>query len=79
MRPPLEVADIVRVHGAWIHSDEQEVLPAVRPSLPLEAYSRLRIGCAWTEEDHRYLEHYLRQIDELCVGVWQIMAAQQSR
>jgi hypothetical protein len=68
--------------SAWIDSDEQdeqEVLPVARPSLPLDTYSRLRIGCTWTEEDHRYLEHCLRQVDELCVGVWQMMATQQSR
>jgi hypothetical protein len=65
--------------SAWIDSDEQEVLPVVRPSLPLDTYSRLRIGCTWAKADHRYLEHCLRQVDELCVGVWQIMAAQQNR
>jgi hypothetical protein len=65
--------------SSGIDSQEQEILPVVRPSLPLNTYSRLRIGRTWTAEDHRYLEHYLRQIDALCVAVWEkIMAAKQN-
>jgi hypothetical protein len=66
--------------SARIDLQEQEILPVVRPSLPLETYSRLRIGSTWTEEDHRYLERYLHQINELCVAVWEkIMVVKQNR
>ena len=38
-------------------------------------YSASRVGQTWTEEDHTALLRHLAQVDELCIAIWQKLAA----
>jgi hypothetical protein len=38
-------------------------------------YSASRVGQTWTEEDHSALLRHLARVDELCIAIWQKLAA----
>ena len=38
-------------------------------------YSASRVGQTWTDEDHIALLRHLAQVDELCIAIWQKLAA----
>ncbi|MBV8574454.1 MAG: hypothetical protein JOZ58_05355 [Acetobacteraceae bacterium] len=57
-------------------------LQDLRCDSPVEArrsfldYSASRVGQTWTDEDHIALLRHLAQVDELCIAIWQQLAAQ---
>lgn len=49
--------------------------PAVEAPRSFLDYSASRVGQIWTEEDHTALLRHLAQVDELCIAIWQQLAA----
>ncbi len=49
--------------------------PSVKARRSFLDYSASRVGQTWTEEDHTALLRHLAQVDELCIAIWQQLAA----
>ncbi|HEY3453747.1 MAG TPA: hypothetical protein VGK64_04035 [Bryobacteraceae bacterium] len=49
--------------------------PSVEPRRSFLDYSASRVGQTWTDEDPTALLRHLAQVDELCIAIWQKLAA----